>query len=564
MVVAESADAARDAAELIESRTQPLPAVTDPARGAGAGRAALVGGVARQSLRRRRERRPRGGGRGLRAGASRGAARLAQPARLRDADGAARRDRRIRRGGGPLHAPFARARACIATRTASSARWRDADRGARRHRRCRRRVRRALAVLSRISAAAVGGAAARPAGQMDRDARPRSFLSDFQARELAVEGALALDRDGRFLALTLDYVGNLGAYPVSFAVPANLLRMAGGVYDIPAIHVRVRGVATNTLPVGVYRGAGRPESTFMMERLIDLAAAELGIDRADAAPPQPHRRGAALPVAARPSLRQRRLRRRIMATALRLVDWDGFRRAARGAKARQGRARHRRRQLSRIADRLRRRAHRSDGAARGPRRRRDRHRRERPGARDELRPGGGEPLRDPARRGRDPLRRQRRGGDRAAARIPTARCGSAARSWCARARRIIARGAAARGARARSRGRGHRLCATAASPSPARTVGRPLRGRASRSIRDARGAARPLAAPPRCRSGSTPSDRRRRLRGRDRSRDRRGAARALCHGRRCRPRHQSDDRRGPGAWRHRARRRPGADGGVRL
>jgi len=160
--------------------------------------------------------------------------------------------------------------------------------------------------------------------------RSESFLSDFQARDFHVEGALALDRDGHFLALTLDYVGNLGAYPVSFAVMSNLLRMAAGVYDIPALHVAVRGVVTNTLPVGVYRGAGRPESTFILERLVDLAAAETGIDRAEL-----RRRNliAALPY-------QSPLGHRYdtgafgenMAKALRLADWPGF--AARRAAAR--------------------------------------------------------------------------------------------------------------------------------------------------------------------------------------------------------------------------------------
>ncbi len=111
--------------------------------------------------------------------------------------------------------------------------------------------------------------------------RAESFLSDFQARDFWVEGTLGLDRDGRFLGLAVDYLGNLGAWAASFAVLANVLRMAAGVYDIPALHVGVRGAVTNTLPVGVYRGAGRPESTFMLERLIDLAAAELGLERGE-------------------------------------------------------------------------------------------------------------------------------------------------------------------------------------------------------------------------------------------------------------------------------------------
>ena len=111
--------------------------------------------------------------------------------------------------------------------------------------------------------------------------RAEAFLADFQARDVWVDGALALDAQGGFLALDLSYTGNLGAYPVSYAVLNNVTRMAAGVYDIPAIHVSVKGVATNTVPMSVYRGAGRPESNFIMERLIDLAASELGIERAE-------------------------------------------------------------------------------------------------------------------------------------------------------------------------------------------------------------------------------------------------------------------------------------------
>ncbi|HVA14780.1 MAG TPA: xanthine dehydrogenase family protein molybdopterin-binding subunit [Stellaceae bacterium] len=154
--------------------------------------------------------------------------------------------------------------------------------------------------------------------------RSEAFLADFQARDVFVEGALALDRDGKFLALQLDYTGNLGAYPVSYAVLNNVTRMAAGVYDIPAIHVGVKGVATNTMPMSVYRGAGRPESNFMMERLVDLAAAELGIERAEL------RRRNIIPTAALPY--QSPLGHRYdtgafadnMEAVLRLVDWTGF------------------------------------------------------------------------------------------------------------------------------------------------------------------------------------------------------------------------------------------------
>ncbi len=169
--------------------------------------------------------------------------------------------------------------------------------------------------------------------------RAEAFLADYQARDVRTEGALALDASGKFLGLSLDYTGNLGAYPVSFAVLNNLTRMAAGVYDIPAIHVSVRGVATNTVPMSVYRGAGRPESNFAMERLIDLAAVELGLDRVEL------RRRNMISAAALPY--QSPLGHRYdngafaanFETALRLVDWAGFparERAARKHGRRRG------------------------------------------------------------------------------------------------------------------------------------------------------------------------------------------------------------------------------------
>ena len=109
--------------------------------------------------------------------------------------------------------------------------------------------------------------------------RSDAFLSDFQARDVYSEGAIALDDTGRILAARFDYLGNVGAHPVSLAVQGNLLRMSGPAYDIPAMHVTVRGAFTNTVPVTVYRGAGRPEVTHLLERLIDLAAIELRVDR---------------------------------------------------------------------------------------------------------------------------------------------------------------------------------------------------------------------------------------------------------------------------------------------
>ena len=110
--------------------------------------------------------------------------------------------------------------------------------------------------------------------------RSEGFLADIHSRDLHCDAALALDDGGRILAVDLDYVGNVGAHPFSFAVLANLLRMAGPPYDVPAMHVRVRGAYTNTVPTSVFRGAGRPEVTHVIERLMDLAARRLGLDRA--------------------------------------------------------------------------------------------------------------------------------------------------------------------------------------------------------------------------------------------------------------------------------------------
>lgn len=110
--------------------------------------------------------------------------------------------------------------------------------------------------------------------------RNESFLADLHSRDLYCDAALALDESGQILAVDLDYVGNVGAHPFSFAVLSNLLRMAGPPYDVPAMNVRVRGVYTNTVPTSVFRGAGRPEVTYVIERLMDLAAHRLGQDRA--------------------------------------------------------------------------------------------------------------------------------------------------------------------------------------------------------------------------------------------------------------------------------------------
>ena len=111
--------------------------------------------------------------------------------------------------------------------------------------------------------------------------RSESFLADFHARDTHSSVSLALDREGRFLGLKVRTRANLGAY-LAFNTPhspTNNLGGLSGVYTTPAIHAEVLGVFTHTQPTAPYRGAGRPEATYALERVIDLAAAEMGIDR---------------------------------------------------------------------------------------------------------------------------------------------------------------------------------------------------------------------------------------------------------------------------------------------
>ena len=109
--------------------------------------------------------------------------------------------------------------------------------------------------------------------------RSECFLSDYQGRDLLTRAALGLDRDGLILAIACEQYANLGAHTVTFAPLANGYRLVSTVYDVPRAWVGIHAVLTNTAPVAPYRGAGRPEATFVLERLLDMAAARLGIDR---------------------------------------------------------------------------------------------------------------------------------------------------------------------------------------------------------------------------------------------------------------------------------------------
>ncbi len=111
------------------------------------------------------------------------------------------------------------------------------------------------------------------------DDRSGAFLSDNHGRDHEMEAELALDKDGHILALRLTGFGNAGAYPIApLPYSVNAVKNVIGVYRTPLLEVTSKGVYTNTQPVGPYRGAGRPEGNYYMERLIEAAAAEMGID----------------------------------------------------------------------------------------------------------------------------------------------------------------------------------------------------------------------------------------------------------------------------------------------
>src|SRR6516164_3079414 len=110
--------------------------------------------------------------------------------------------------------------------------------------------------------------------------RSDAFMTDTQGRDNLTRLELALDDELRFLALDVEILANMGAYLSNFAPEIPTVSgavMHSGVYAIPAIHVGVKGVFTNTVPVDAYRGAGRPEAAYAVERLIDYAARRLGV-----------------------------------------------------------------------------------------------------------------------------------------------------------------------------------------------------------------------------------------------------------------------------------------------
>ncbi|KAB2884559.1 MAG: xanthine dehydrogenase family protein molybdopterin-binding subunit [Pseudorhodoplanes sp.] len=164
--------------------------------------------------------------------------------------------------------------------------------------------------------------------------RTEHFLGDTQGRDNVTTASLAINARGRFLALKVDTIADMGAYLSTYApyIPYIGAAMLPGVYDIPVCSIRVRAAYTNTVPVDAYRGAGRPEAAYVIERLVDHAARALGVE-----PAVLRRRNFIRPSA----LPYRTATGKVYDTgefaahldrAQALADWTGFRKRAAAAK----------------------------------------------------------------------------------------------------------------------------------------------------------------------------------------------------------------------------------------
>src|SRR5262245_37502904 len=164
--------------------------------------------------------------------------------------------------------------------------------------------------------------------------RSECFVSDYQGRDLVAKFELALDERGRFLALRATNISNVGARCVSLSPLSKGAGLITGSYDIPVASLQAMAVFTNTIPTQAYRSSGRPEITFAIERLIDIAARRLGIDRVAL-----RRRNLVRPKAmpyrnAVGMVYDSGRYEENMDHALRLADWDGFKSRQRDARKR--------------------------------------------------------------------------------------------------------------------------------------------------------------------------------------------------------------------------------------
>src|SRR5206468_1320385 len=154
--------------------------------------------------------------------------------------------------------------------------------------------------------------------------RSEYFACDYQARDLAVTAELALDEEGKFLAMRGANLVNQGAYAIAFGPLNKGVEIMSSIYHVPAVHFRARAALTNTVPTRPYRSSGRPEVIFVMERLIDRAARQTGIDRIEL------RRRNLVPQAMMPYTNPFGIvydsghYHEVMERVLQLADWRGF------------------------------------------------------------------------------------------------------------------------------------------------------------------------------------------------------------------------------------------------
>ena len=355
--------------------------------------------------------------------------------------------------------------------------------------------------------------------------RIEEFLAATHGRDISSKAELALDGDGRVLALRIDSLANVGAYATPAGVVIQLMIgpwVSTSIYDIGTIDIRIRAVLTNTAPTGAYRGAGRPEAIYIIERLMDAAARQTGID-----PVELRRRNMIRPEQmpyrnAMDKTYDSGQFELVLDKATALADWNGFRRPRRRFASARPPARTRHGDLSRMD----RRRH-LRGTRDGHRRRLD----ERPGhdrdllgdagdgtgTRDDFRAARRRRVRradrhDPHRAGRHrPRHRFRQRGIALAVRR---RLGGEGRRRAHGRRR-----AGAGGEGARSRGRRHRVSRRRVQHRRHRPAHRPVRARAPAT-----------AAQDRARLGELGrrrhlAQRLSHLRSRDRSGDRRGRRR---------------------------------------
>ena len=165
--------------------------------------------------------------------------------------------------------------------------------------------------------------------------RHEAFVSDYMGRDLTVSAELALDADGRFLALRTSNLSNVGAHSGSYVPLVKGVGMVTTGYRIPVSHIRARAVLSTTVPTIPYRSAGRPEVVYVMERLIDKAAQEHGFDRVAL------RRRNLIPPSAFPYKNAQGITydngtyRAVMDRAMELGDWKGFKRRRAEARKRK-------------------------------------------------------------------------------------------------------------------------------------------------------------------------------------------------------------------------------------